>query len=349
MKFGKLKKLAAGILVSAMAMMTLTGCSAFSDVMKVDEEGKITLSIAYNDQTESVTGLLASDFAKRLEEKSGGLITVNVYPSGQLGSDKELIQSCVSGDIEFVVQNHAAQTNNVSEAAVLDMPFLFQSIQQARETMDNPVFRDTFEKAYEAKNLKLLLIADNGFREVTSNKKLEKLEDFKGLDIRTMENPIHLAIWQALNANPTPMNRSEVFLALQQGLLEAQEDPNTNNLLNAYNEVQKYAVQTNHLFHDVTVITNLEFYNTLPEEYRKWIDETSEEALEESRRVSDTKNNEQDLIDAGMEVIHLSDEVYNQIVDLEKEKVWPIVRSEVGDELTDQLLAAREEAMNSSN
>lgn len=342
----KFKRFVSACLFGAMSIGILSGCGAFNEVATVDEDdGTITLSIAYNDQSESVTGLLASDFAERLETLSGGKMTVNVYPSGQLGSDKELIQSCVSGDIEFVVQNHAAQVNNVPEAGVLDMPFLFQSIEQARATIDNPVFRESFEQAYEEKNLKLLLVSDNGFREVTSNKKIETIDDFKGLDIRTMENPVHLAIWQALGANPTPMNRSEVFLALQQGLLEAQEDPNTNNLLNAYNEVQKYAVQTNHLFHDVTVITNLEFYNTLPEEYRAWIDQASEEALEESRAVSDTKNSEEDLIDAGMEVIHLSDDVYEQIVTAEEETVWPMIRENVGDDLVDKLLAAREQAM----
>ena len=171
-------RIAAVLLAGIMAVASLSGCAAFNDVMTVAEDGTITLSIAYNDQPESVTGLLASDFAARLEEKSGGKMTVNVYPSGQLGSDKELIQSCVSGDIEFVVQNHAAQVNNVPEAAVLDMPFLFQNTQQARDTFDSPEFRDVFEQAYENKGLKLLLIADNGFREVTSNKKLEKLEDF---------------------------------------------------------------------------------------------------------------------------------------------------------------------------
>ena len=109
--------------------------------------------------------------------------------------------------------------------------------------------------------------------------------------------------------------------------------------------MQKYAVQTNHLFHDVTVITNLEFYNTLPEEYRAWIDQASEEALVASRAVSDTKNSEEDLIEAGMEVVHLSDDVYQQIVSAEEEKVWPMIRENVGDELVDKLLTAREQAM----
>lgn len=342
----KCKKFISALLLGTVSIGIFSGCGAFNEVATINEDdGTITLSVAYNDQTESVTGLLASDFAQRLETLSGGKMTVNVYPSGQLGSDKELIQSCVSGDIEFVVQNHAAQVNNVPEAGVLDMPFLFQTIDQARAAIDDPTFRESFDKAYENKNLKLLLVSDNGFRVMTSNKKIEKLEDFKGLDIRTMENPVHLAIWQALGANPTPMNRSEVFLALQQGLLQAQEDPNTNNLLNAYNEVQKYAIQTNHLFHDVTVITNLEFYNTLPEEYRAWIDQASDEALAESRMVSNTKNNEQDLIDAGMEVVHLSDEVYDQIVSVEEKNVWPLIRQNVGDDLVDKLLAAREHAM----
>lgn len=159
-----------------------------------------------------------------------------------------------------------------------------------------------------------------------------------------MENPIHIALWKALGANPTPMNRGEVFLALQQGLLMAQEDPYVNFLLNNYQEVQKYAVATNHLFHDITVITNDRFYQELPDEYRGWIDECCEELLPLSREKSDVINSEDDLIAAGMEVVHLSDEVFNQISALEEEKVWPMIRAEVGDELTDALLDAVERA-----
>lgn len=337
------RKILALALVGSTLLLN-AGCEPLDAVAAPDEQGELVVSIAYDAQPDSVTGIIASSLAEKLEEKSDRKITAHVYPSGQLGSDKELIQSCISGDVEFVVQNHSAQVNDIVGTKVLDMPYLFPNIDIARATLDDPEFREVYDALYPEVGLKLLMISDMGYRQTSSNRKLETLEDFKGLDIRTMENPIHLALWKALGANPTPMNRSEVFLALQQGLLMAQEDPYVNFLLNNYQEVQTYAVATNHLFHDITVITNDRFYQELPAEYQDWINESCEELLPESRAVSDDINNEQDLIDAGMEVIHLSDEVFNQIAEIEEQEVWPMIREEVGDELTDALLDAVERA-----
>ena len=339
----KLHKLLALALTGGM-LATSAACEPLDAVASPDEEGKLVVSVAYDSQPDSVTGIIASTLANMLEEKSGGKITAHVYPSGQLGSDKELIQSCISGDVEFVVQNHSPQVNDITGAKVLDMPYLFPNIDIAREALDDPEFRGVYDALYPEVGLKLLMISDMGYRQTSSSRKLETLEDFKGLDIRTMENPIHIALWKALGANPTPMNRGEVFLALQQGLLMAQEDPYVNFLLNNYQEVQKYAVATNHLFHDITVITNDRFYQELPDEYRGWIDECCEELLPLSREKSDVINSEDDLIAAGMEVVHLSDEVFNQISAIEEEKFWPMIRAEVGDELTDALLDAVERA-----
>lgn len=94
------------------------------------------------------------------KEKSGGKITAHVYPSGQLGSDKELIQSCISGDVEFVVQNHSAQVNDITGAKVLDMPYLFPNIDIAREALDDPEFRGVYDALYPEVGLKLLMISD---------------------------------------------------------------------------------------------------------------------------------------------------------------------------------------------
>lgn len=325
-------------------MLILSGCQSLDAVAAPDEDGKLIVSIAYDGQVDSVTGYIGSELSRLLEEKSDGKITAHVYPSGQLGSDKELMQSCISGDVEFIVMGHSAQVNDVNEAKVLDMPYLFPNIDIARQALDDPEFRQIFERAYTDVGLNLLMISDMGYRQTSSSRRLEKLEDFKGLDIRTTENPIHLELWRALGANPTPMNRGEVFLSLQQGLLMAQEDPYINFLLNNYQEVQEYAIATNHLFHDITLLTNDRFFKELPEEYQQWITEACQEILVSSREMSDHVNSEQSLIDAGMEVIHLSDEVFQQIASIQKEKVWPLIRESVGDELVDALLHAVERA-----
>ena len=333
------------ILLTIMMTINLSGCQGLTEVASPDKDGNLTVSIAYDGQQDSVTGYVASEFGKVIEEKSNGLITANIYPQGQLGSDKDLLQSTISGDLEFVVQGHSTQVMNIAEATVLDMPYLFPNIEVARMALDDENFREIFEAPYIKEDLKVLMISDMGYRNTSSNKKLETLEDFEGLNIRTAESPVHIEVWKALGANPTPMNRGEVFLALQQGLLDAQEDPYINHLLNNYQEVQKYAISTSHLFHDVMLLTNNVFFENLPAEYQGWILEACEEVLVTSREYSDSVNNEQDLIDAGMEVIHLSDEVFNQISEIQQQQVWPIVRERAGDELVDALVHATNKAI----
>lgn len=213
----RLHKLLALALTGGM-LATSAACGAAGRRLPApDEEGKLVVSVAYDSQPDSVTGIIASTLANMLEEKSGGKITAHVYPSGQLGSDKELIQSCISGDVEFVVQNHSAQVNDITGAKVLDMPYLFPNIDIAREALDDPEFRGVYDALYPEVGLKLLMISDMGYRQTSSSRKLETLEDFKGLDIRTMENPIHIELWKALGANPTPMNRGEVVPRLAAG------------------------------------------------------------------------------------------------------------------------------------
>lgn len=121
----RLHKLGSPLRSPAGMLATSAACEPLDAVASPDEEGKLVVSVAYDSQPDSVTGIIASTLANMLEEKSGGKITAHVYPSGQLGSDKELIQSCISGDVEFVVQNHSAQVNDITGAKVLTMPYLF--------------------------------------------------------------------------------------------------------------------------------------------------------------------------------------------------------------------------------
>lgn len=283
---------AVGLLLAGAVLLSATACEPLDAVASPGAQGEMVVSIAYDGQPDSITGLIGSELAQALEEKSGGRITAHIYPSGQLGSDRELMQSCISGDVEFVIMNHSAQVTFTEKAQVLDLPYLFPNIDIARAALDDPAFREVFDAIYPEIGLKLLMISDMGYRQTSSNRRLETLEDFKGLNIRTTENPIHIALWRALGANPTPMNRGEVFLALQQGLLDAQEDPYSNILLQNYQEVQQYAVATNHLFHDITVITNNRFFEELPAEYQSWITEACDEVLVSSREASNTANSE---------------------------------------------------------
>lgn len=289
---------------------------------------------------DTVTHLFTMKFAEEVERLSNGEIQIQVYGNSTLGGDSELLENCATGEVEFLVQNTAPQTSYIKETAVFDLPCVFDNIEQVRETVDNPEFLDTLNQAYENKNFRLLALADQGFRIMTCNKEIKTIDGFKGIKIRTMENPNHILFWKDLNANPTPMAFNEVYIGLQQGVLDAQENPYEVIVSGRFYEQQTYCVETNHLPHLLTLVTNNEFYNSLPEEQKKIIDEAAFIAKEYARTQSDERiasRKETILADQTTDIVELSDEL-KQAIREQVSDIEPFIRKQAGDKLVDLFL-----------
>ncbi|MCD8011300.1 MAG: TRAP transporter substrate-binding protein [Lachnospiraceae bacterium] len=301
-----------------------------------------TYSISANATEGTVTAYICQQFDEMLQESTGGNMSGNVYLNGSLGNDTEVAEQVMSGQVEFLCTNSANLVTMMSELAVLDMPGILTSLEQARATMDDEDFRAALDEVFESNGLKLLMLSDQGFRQTSSNKELREVEDFSGLAIRTMENSIHMAYWESLGANPTPMNRSEVFISLQQGLLEAQEDPYCSIEANNYAEVQEYIIETNHIFSNIIFICNLDYYNSLSEENRTAMEDVCSELLEDSRTYCDQVNEEAltALQEEGMEYIQLEESVLEEISEITYEAVAPLVSEEAGEEMVNLFMAA---------
>ena len=123
------------------------------------------------------------------------------------------------------VQNTASQVSFMNDRAVFDLPFAFDTLDECRAKIDDPEFYSLISDVYTVGGYHLLGMADQGFRVMSTNKEVTSLQDFKGQKIRTMENSYHIAFWKALDANPTPMTFSEVYIGLQQHTIDAQENP----------------------------------------------------------------------------------------------------------------------------
>ena len=152
----------------------------------------------------------------------------------------------------------------------------FDTIEEVREKVDDEKFYSLIEKVYEKGGFHLLGYADQGFRVMSMNKKIQSLSDFKGQKIRTMENSFHIDFWKALKASPTPMTFSEVYIGLQQGKIDAEGNPYEVIVSNRLYEQQKYIVETNHLPHLISLIVNDDFYQELPEETKTIINEAAQ-------------------------------------------------------------------------
>lgn len=248
---------------------------------------KQTFAVTNDSAEDTVTHLMTVKFAELLKQKSGGSYKTQVYPSGQLGSDRELLQSAQAGDIAFVLQTTAPQVNFVPKLSVFDLPNLFPNIEVARRSIDK--FLPTIAKEYEKNGFKILGIGDQGFRVMSSNKKIDKLGDFKGIKIRTMENKYHIAYWRALGANPTPLPWGEVYLSLQQGTIDAQENPIEVIVAAKLYEQQKYVVMTNHVLHSITITMSKKIYDKLPAEDKKLIEDAAAETVKWGRQQANSR------------------------------------------------------------
>ena len=311
--------------VLLISLLLLTGCQ---------ENGQTyawVLGTASPEDT--VTQIYAEKFAEEVNRLSNGELSIEVYANSSLGGDTELLESVMCGDIPFVVQNTAPQVSYLPRLCLFDLPCVFGDITDLHAVLDNESFMEKINAIYAEKGITLLGMSDQNFRVMTSNVNIESLDDFSGIKIRTMENSYHMAFWTAIGANPSPMAFSEVYIGLQQNTIDAQENPYEVVVSNKFYEQQDYVVQTNHLPHLLSLITNQEFMVELPEDQQAIIHEAAAIARDYSREQALARANDRIAIceEGGSEIVELSDELREQM----REASMPLyeeIRQAVGDD-----------------
>lgn len=319
--------------VSFLMLTSLSGCAE-----KIDDPAEASQKypwiIATDSPKDTVTSLFANKFAEEVMRLSDGRIQMEVYENGTLGGDRELIESCMGGDVPFVLQNTAPQANFMPKLAIFDLPVAYTSIDQLRTTLDDATFMTMINKVYQDNGFRLLGMGDQGFRVMTTNKKITSVNDFKGQKIRTMENKYHIAFWQAIGANPTPMTFSEVYIGLQQGTIDAQENPYEVVVSGKIYEQQDYIVQTNHLPHLLSLIVNDDFYQSLKKEDQKIVDEAAAIAKDYAREQADARvaDRLKIITDSGTQIVTMDQKMIAEL----REKATPVyedIREQTGEEL----------------
>jgi len=354
-KFMKRNRVTAVFL--CLALLTLTACgsgngnsettekssttqqSMETTVDTADDLPELTMIIAHNGSEDSINQYACEVIKELFEEKSGGKIKIDIYGGGTLGTERDCLKSVLNGDITFTVGASAATMSVIPEMAVFDIPFLFKNLADARTAVDDKDFRSLLNAACEEEGYKLALLADQGFRVLSSDKKIETVADLKGFNLRTMENQNHVGFWNMLGVNATPMTQSEVYLSLQQKMLNGQENP--YNVIYAFNfqEVQSYIIETNHIYYAMTIMASEEYYESLPAEYQTMYEEVFAETTTRVREKTDETAEYylNLLLDAGMEQVILSDEVLAEMA----ETTLPIIDSiseKIGKDLVDSLV-----------
>jgi len=218
----------------------------------------------------------AEEFAKRANAKLGNKAKVVVFGSSQLGGDKELVQKLKLGTVDIALPS-TVMTSEADIFGVFEMPYLVKD-RKHMARIEKEVFWPTIAPEAEKKGLKVIAVWENGYRHITNNKRpINTPEDLKGIKLRVPEGKWRVKMFQAYGANPSPMKFSEVFTALQTGVMDGQENPFTQITSAKFQEVQKYISLTGHVYTPAYATVGAKKWATLPADVRKILEDTAKE------------------------------------------------------------------------
>lgn len=255
-------------------------------LIAADDVDARTLRLGHNAAPGNPKDEAANIFADRVAELSGGQLTVDVGGNAQFGDDVEMLTAMRLGTLDMSLNSQGPLAGVVPESAVLGLPFLFDDLPSAWKVLDGPVGERLKEMAAES-NLIILGYWDNGIRHISNNvRPIHTPADLEGLAIRTPPDPATVDAFEALGANPTPMQFSELYLALEQGVVDGQENPLMNIHSSKLHEVQKYISLSGHKYEMSPIIVSQMTWDSLSEEEKGIIREAEQEARGTQRQMS---------------------------------------------------------------
>jgi len=254
---------------------------------------------------DSHQGVGIDTFAAEVDKRTSGRIKIQTFYSGALGAERESIEAVQLGTHELTFTSTGPVPNFVPEARILDIPFLFRDKAHARAVLDGPIGQEMLAK-FESKGFKALAWGENGVRHMTNSKRsVNSPDDLKGLKMRTMENPVHVAAYKGLGIVTTPMAFTEVFTALQQGTVDGQENPLSVIMAAKFEQVQKHLTLTGHVYSPAIFLMNKASFDKLSADDKRHFLEAAKVAVKANRdRVdADDARGVQELRAKGMQVV----------------------------------------------
>ncbi len=284
-------------------LLAFAGAALFSTQVGAQTQMRISISIGQN----SHQGVAIDTFAREVEKRTGGRYKIQPFYAGALGGERESIEAVQLGTQELTFTSTGPVPNFVPETRILDIPFLFRDKPHARSVLDSDIGRELLTK-FDSKGMKALAWGENGVRHMTNNKRaVNSPDDLKGLKMRTMENPVHIAAYKNFGIVPTPMAFPEVFTALQQGTVDGQENPLSVIMAAKFEQVQKHLSLTGHVYSPAVMLMNKGAFDKLSAEDKKHFTDAAVEAVKANRaRVDeDDAKGVAELKSKGMQVIEV--------------------------------------------
>lgn len=277
----------------------LAGCSSNNNASaQANECGPVTVRVAHQNNTESTTHVGVERFAEILEKESEGRLSVDVFPGGQMGDSKDEIEQVRSGTLQVSIASPATLSTSYPNAAALAIPYGFpgdsekEQWESLTKVQDGDALTSLTKGMAEETGLHALDWAwVSGFRHITNSvKPIESIDDVKGLYLRSPDAPVHMLPLQNMGASVTPIPFSELYLALQTGTVDGQENPVSLIVVSKFAEVQKHLALTSHLLQLQTPVTSTQFMESLCESDRELISEAMREAGRHQSEVAIQQN-----------------------------------------------------------
>ena len=291
-----------------------------------------TFKVAVGDAQGSTQWELGTFFQKAFAEKTGGKHKVDLFPNGQLGSEENTVSNAQMGLLDFSI----LAINNITpfspSVGVLTLPYVILSAEDAKKLVTGEVGKELTANTVRDAGIRIVGWTFTGFRVLTNSKRpVKTLEDLKGLKIRVPKNEIMIASYQAWGINPTPMAWSETFTALQQGVVDGQDNPYFTVYAMKFNEVQKYITNIRYVFSLEPIIVSEAIFKKQPADVQKAILDAGAEATEHSYKfLQDGEDKiKKDLVAKGMEIDEPADGE-KQWISKATTEVWPKFYKSIG-------------------
>jgi C4-dicarboxylate-binding protein DctP len=308
------------------------------------DSGETVIKFSHVVTEQTPKGQAAKAFADRVNSELDGEVCVEVYPNTQLYNDDKVLQAMLLGDVQMAAPSLSKFEQYTLQYRIFDLPFLFDNI-EAVDRFQRGETGQAMLGAMEDKGLKGLGYWHNGMKQLSASKPLLEPADAEGLKFRIQESDVLEAQFEALGANPQKMAFSEVYLALQQGVVDGQENTWSNILTQKFHEVQNGITETNHGVIDYLVVTSTEFWDSLDDDVRGKLEQIFGEVTAESNAKSDQLNQEarEQIAGAGVEIRELTPEQRQMWVDMMK-PVWDEFADDIGQDNIDAAMASNQGA-----
>ncbi|MCF6410054.1 TRAP transporter substrate-binding protein [Pseudalkalibacillus salsuginis] len=298
------------LLMASVMVFALAACSGANESTDGSEK-TTTWKLGHLGNEDHVWHKTAEKFAELVAEKTDGKLEIKIFPNEQLGGETEVLNSIESGTVDMTISGETMQ-NWAPEAALMAVPYAFKGQDHMKKVVEGEVGADIESAIKEKVGVTPLYYHMRAPRNLTSNKPIETPEDLKGFKMRVPNVPLFMDAWKEAGARPQVMDFSEVFTALQQNVIDGQENPVDLIHSAGFNEVQKYVNKTEHVYSWIYVVVGNKQFEALDEETQNAVKEAAEEAQAYGQELFEEENAkyEKALKDEGMEFVEVDKEAF---------------------------------------